>query len=159
MHLICLGVVKKMIILWMKGPFFVRLNTRSINKISHILIEFRNTTPNNFARKPRSIKEVKYWKAVEFRNFLLYTGPIVLKYILQQDIYIHFLTLHVAITILIRKNLPKKLINFAEALLNHFVKSFEILYGKQYVSHNVHNLLHICSDVRIYGSLDNFSAF
>lgn len=37
--------------------------------------------------------------------------------------------------------------------------SFEILYGKQYMSHNIHNLLHLCSDVKTYGSLDNFSAF
>jgi len=33
------------------------------------------------------------------------------------------------------------------------------LYGKKFISHNVHNLLHLCSDVRIYGCLDNFSAF
>lgn len=37
--------------------------------------------------------------------------------------------------------------------------SFQILYGKQYVSHNVHNLLHLCSDVRIFGPLNKFSAF
>lgn len=160
MHLICLGVVKKIILFWMKGPFSVRLNTRSINKISHMLILFRNTTPNNFVRRPRSIKDVKQWKTIEFRNFLLYTGPIVLRYILKEDIYIYFLTLHAAITILIRPNLcQKELINFAEALIDHFVASFEILYGKQYVSHNVHNLLHICSDIRTYGPLDNFSAF
>lgn len=77
MHLICLGVVKKMIILWMKGPFPVRLNTRSINKISHMLIIFRNTTPNDFVRRPRSINEVKHWKATEFRNFLLYTYKVL----------------------------------------------------------------------------------
>jgi len=39
------------------------------------------------------------------------------------------------------------------------VTSFEILYGKEYISHNVHNLLHLCSDVRIFGPLDNFNAF
>ena len=51
------------------------------------------------------------------------------------------------------------MINFAEALLHYFVESFGILYGEQYISHNVHNLLHICSDVRMYGPQDNFSAF
>lgn len=159
MHLICLGVVKKIILLWIKGPLYVRLSSRSINKISHLLILLKNTTPNDFVRKPRSLKDVKQWKAVEFRNFLLYTGPIILRHILKQDIYLHFLTLHIAITILIRSNLNEELINFAESLLHHFVTSFEILYGKQYMSHNIHNLLHICSDVRTYGSLDNFSAF
>lgn len=160
MHLICLGVIKKMIIMWTKGPRSARLSRIFINKISHMLITCRNTMPNDFVRKPRSLKEVKFWKAVEFRNFLLYTAPIVLRGVLERKKYIHFLTLHVAITILTRQNLcQKELINFAEALLDHFVKSFEILYGKQYISHNVHNLLHICSDVRTYGPLDKFSAF
>lgn len=160
MHLVCLGVVKKLILLWTKGPFSVRLSTRQINKISHLLLLCRSTTPNDFARRPRPIKDIKQWKAVEFRNFLLYIGPIVLKHILKPDIYNHFVTLHVAITILIRPNLyQKELINFAESLLHHFVISFEILYGKQYISHNIHNFLHLCSDVKNFGPLDTFSAF
>jgi len=89
MHLICLGVVKKIILLWIKGPLYVRLNIRSVNKISHLLILLKNTTPNDFVRKPRSLKDVKQWKAVEFRNFLLYTGPIVLRHVLKQGIYLH----------------------------------------------------------------------
>lgn len=43
-------------------------------------------------------------------------------------------------------------------MLKNFVLSFEILYGKQYISHNIHNLLHLCLDVRRFGVLDNFSA-
>lgn len=85
-----------------------------------------------------------------------------MKDILRKDMYHHFLTLHVAITILIRPNLCQdEFINFAEALLNNFVVSFEstVLYGKQYISHNIHNLLHLCCDVRRFGPLDNFSAF
>jgi len=160
MHLLCLGVVKKLILLWMKGPLSVRLSPRLIKKISYLLIMLRNTTPNDFVRKPRCIQDVKQWKAVEFRNFLLYTGPIVLKYSLKKDLYHHFLLLHVATTILIRPDLCKtEFINYAEALLKTFVLLFEILYGKKFISHNVHNLLHLCSDVRIYGCLDNFSAF
>ena len=50
-------------------------------------------------------------------------------------------------------------IKYAEELLEYFVEHFEVLYGKQYISHNVHNLLHLCNDVRKFGVLDNFSAF
>lgn len=74
--------------------------------------------------------------------------------------YNNFITLHV-VTILASPRLCQddRFINYVEALLSNFVTSFEILYGKQYVSHNVHNFLHLCSDVRIFGPLDNFSAF
>lgn len=160
MHLICLGIVKKLILLWIKGPFSIRLSRRAINRILYLLILLRCTTPSDFVRKPRSLKDVKQWKAVEFRNFLLYTEPVVLKYTLKKELYYHFLTLHTTITILVRPDLcQKELIDYAEALLKNFVLFFEILYGKQYITHNVHNLLHLCCDVRIFGPLDNFSAF
>lgn len=83
-----------------------------------------------------------------------------MKYSLTENLYHHFLILHVAATILIRPDLCKsEFINYAKSLLKKFVSSFEILYGKKFISHNIHNLLHLCADVRIYGPLDNFSAF
>src|SRR5580765_5958558 len=108
MHLICLGVVKKLILLWIKGPLSIRLSRRAINRISYLLILLRCTTPSDFVRKPRSLKDVKQWKAVEFRNFLLYIGPVVLRYTLKKDMYHHFLTHHTAITILVRPDLCQK---------------------------------------------------
>lgn len=79
---------------------------------------------------------------------------------MPENLYHHFLMLHVAITILVHPDLCKtEFINYAEALLKHFVLLFETLYGKKFVSHNVHNLLYLCSDVKIFGPLDKFSTF
>lgn len=88
----------------------------------------------------------------------MYLGPLVLKSILSPDIYVHFLTLHVAITILSTKTFSDH-IDYAESLLKNFVQVFKNLYGEEYISHNVHNLLHLCNDVRRFGPLDMFSAF
>lgn len=161
MHLLCLGVVKKLILLWLQGPLQVRLSAQQVDSISKLLLSLKNTTPNEFARRPRSLKDVRQWKATEFRSFLLYTGPLVLKNILKQDIFLHFITLHIAITILVSASLCQSNDNlkYAEALLAHFVTSFGTLYGEQYISHNVHNLLHLCNDVRKFGPLDAFSAY
>ncbi|XP_029171122.1 uncharacterized protein LOC114940566 [Nylanderia fulva] len=86
MHLICLGVVKKLLILWIKGSLSIRLNSTQIQKISKLLIKIRERTPIEFVRKPRSLNNVMYWKATEFRQFLLYTGPVVLNEFIR-DIY------------------------------------------------------------------------
>jgi hypothetical protein len=51
------------------------------------------------------------------------------------------------------------MIDHARQHLDYFVKQFELLYGKHYVSHNIHGLLHICDDYELYGPLDNCSTF
>lgn len=92
---------------------------------------------------------------------MLYTGPIILKKVLRKELYNHFLTLHTAITILASPILCTNIANVtdAEELLKHFVLNFELLYRQEYVSHDIHNLLHLAADVRQYGHLDSFSAF
>jgi hypothetical protein len=35
----------------------------------------------------------------------------------------------------------------------------KIVYGKGMLVHNVHGLIHLADDARIFGALDNFSAF
>lgn len=46
-----------------------------------------------------------------------------------------------------------------QELLEYFVKTFQSLYGKENISHNIHNLIHICDDYLLYGPLDNISYF
>lgn len=82
MHLICLDVVKKLLLLLMKGPLTIRIGSTNTNLISEHLIKLKSSVPKEFSRKLRSLSEIKYWKATEFRQFLLYTGPIVLKSVL-----------------------------------------------------------------------------
>jgi len=107
MHLICLGVVKKLILLWVKGPRTVKLSQQLLNQISGALLNLQSSIPNDFVRRPRSLKDVKLWKGTEFRQFLLYTGPVVLKNVLREDMYINFITLHIAVTILVSPVLSK----------------------------------------------------
>lgn len=145
----------------MSGPINVRLSTNNVNKISQLLINLRKSMPSDFCRKPRALKFLKLWKATEFRLFLLYLGPIVLPKILREELYKHFLALHAAITILASPVLCTDVANvaYAEQLLKYFVRDFEVIYGQKYMSHNIHNLLHLAADVRQYGYLDGFSAF
>lgn len=58
-------------------------------------------TPREFCRRPRTLKEFERYKATEFRQFLLYTGPFILKNILDESLYSHFLELSLALRILL----------------------------------------------------------
>ena len=76
------------------------------------------------------------WKATEFRQFLLYTGPVVLLGKLNSSRYKNFIPLSVCVCIVLKTN-----------------------RFKQMVLYNVHSLLHIVDDVRTFGSLDSVSCF
>lgn len=101
MHFVCIGVVKKTLNLWLSGPLNIQLSTRSVNSILKSLIEIRTSIPVEFVRKLRKLRFLSLWKATELRQFFLYISPVILKNHINKDIYKKFLTLHVAIRLLL----------------------------------------------------------
>lgn len=160
MHNICLGVMKRLLLFWKKGKKPVRfLNDDISNEISSELITLKSFFPKEFSRSPRSLEELEFWKATEFRSFLLYSGPIVLKGRLKKSLYKHFMVLHCAIRLLLSDETCIAYNDVANDLLRKFVIEYSFLYGEEYITYNVHGLIHIAHFVKIHGSLDKFSAF
>lgn len=160
MHLICLGVVKKLIHLWTSGkPSPEKLRAADVSIISERLCSLNKKVLCEFSRKPRSLDDLERFKATEFRQFLLYTGPIVLKGVVSQQSYELFMTLSVAIGILVSEEVHVLLNDYAKNLLSFFVKRFEVLFGQRNISYNIHCVLHLADDVKRLGPLDSFSAF
>lgn len=71
MHLICLGVMKRLITFWIKGKMNIRIKNSDIPLSVYRCINVAKSVPKEFCRKPRSILDVDRWKATEFREFLL----------------------------------------------------------------------------------------
>lgn len=159
MHLVCLGVMRKLLVTWLRGPLGTRLCSRDVDTISQRLVSFSNYMPEEIVRKPRTLRELDRWKATEFRTFLLYSGPVALKDILRTDLYHHFLAFHVSITIFCKEETIKKYLPYAKELLVYFVQKCKNLYGPEFIIYNVHNLIHLGDDVKKFGPLDTFSAF
>lgn len=161
MHLVCLGVVKRLIWLWMKGPVAIscRLGAGTVQEISDALVALQSYLPREFNRKGRPLSEVDRWKASEFRQFLLYTGPVVLRSIVPVRTYKHFLLLFVGIFCLSCNFFCNRYNDYAHQILCQFVQQFGELYGEDMLVSNVHGLVHLAKDVKKFGPLDNFSAF
>ena len=101
-HLVCLGVMRKLLKTWVKRSTSVHLISKeNVEEISRRLISIRNSVPSEFVRQPRSLFDLPRWKATECRQFLLYWGPVVLKDLLPAPLYNHFLCLHLAMKILV----------------------------------------------------------
>lgn len=76
MHLVLLGVMKRLLKIWtqdlVRSPH--RINDTQKERINKTLLSIRKHLPSEFERRSRSLKDVGTWKAVEYRTFLLYTG-------------------------------------------------------------------------------------
>lgn len=162
MHLVCLGVVRRILSYLCRISNPRRLSPRQKAEISSELIRLRTAMPSEMSRKPRSLQELERWKATEFRQFLLYTGPVVLQGIVDPDVYHHFLCLTVGMSILLTAdhNRRNHLLPYAADLLNHFVINSSEVYGKDFTVYNVHAVKHLHEDVAHFNcSLNDISAF
>lgn len=74
LHLVCLGVGRKVFRTWMKGKIPHKIKLSDVNRISSRLVNFKNFFPTEMQRKPRSFVEIDQFKGTEFRTLLLYTG-------------------------------------------------------------------------------------
>lgn len=162
MHLVCLGVVKRILSFLKSGPSQCRLSGQQLDILSGKLSALNGKMPREFARQPRSLYYLDRWKATELRQFLLYTGPLVLRSVVSNQVYKHFLSLTVAMSILLEsdEDFRNEHLSYARELLKYFVKTSEMVYGDTFVSYNIHSLIHIADDVEYYGvSLNELSAF
>lgn len=159
LHLIYLGVMKRFLRIWIYDEDGNQIGAASVEAVSSKLKNIGSAQPSEFQRKCRSLSEIGYFKGHEFRTFLLYSGPVVMKHILPPEKYDHFLLLHVAITILNSSEWCRKLYLLAECLLKEFVNLVPELYDPHHVVYCVHNLVHLAADVKVYGNLNEYAAF
>lgn len=165
-HLVLEGVIKRFMTFVLKGTKSgMRFTAAQLTEITVRMKNMRAHIPSEFARKPREmgLKELGKWKGTEWKLFLLYIGCSVLKDIVAPTLYNLFLMLQCAIIILSSSRFSEheSYIIFAQDLLKYFVKTcaHRGVFDKKFIVYNVHNLLHLCYDVRKYGTLSNFSAF
>ncbi|XP_040356862.2 uncharacterized protein LOC121046562 [Ixodes scapularis] len=159
MHLVCLGVMRRLLKNWVCPGYSKRLSRVLRSRLNEGLRQSAAFFPSHFQRKPRGTEELDRWKATEYRTFLLYVGPVLLKHVVTPEQYEHFLMLHVAIRILVSPKYHLVFNQFSRDLLRYFVQEFGKLYGARQLVYNVHTLSHLADQCLDHGPLDSFSAF
>lgn len=160
MHLVYLGIVKKILSAQIEGKFrHRRLNNRKLEILDGRMTGLEKYCPSEFNRRPQKLTAFKQFKATEYRQFLLYSAPAVTHNVLEEHEYEHLLLLHCIIRILQFQNITDDYYTFCQSGIECFVSMCEQLYGQQFCSYNVHALLHIVADVKRLGTLDSYSSF
>ncbi|XP_052412533.1 uncharacterized protein LOC127957875 [Carassius gibelio] len=158
-HCVCLGVTKQLTSLWLdskhhKEEWYLGSKVSDIDQGLMLI-----SPPVEVTRAPRSVKDRKFWKASEWRSFLLFYALTVLSGILKKKYWSHLFLLVFAIHTLLQDAVKMTHVDMAEQALRKFVHNFEKLYGAGNVSFNVHLLMHLASSVRNWGPLWATSTF
>ena len=115
--------------------------------------------PSEFNRRPQEVTNYHHFKATEFRQFLLYTAPAVLRNVFLEDHYRHLMILHSVMRLLVSEDTSRDMYAVCQRDLDAYVTVGEQLHGEQFLSYNVYSLLHIVADVEVLGPLETFSTF
>lgn len=151
--------MKRLLIGWRDGNLgnlITKWPAREIGKVSQFLLCCQ--MPKEIHRSVRSLKDLSHWKGSEFRTFLLYLSFVILKDVLDNAAYHHFLLFFSAVTICTSET-HFQLLPVAETMLNHFVDNYGKFYGQEYITSNVHNLIHVVDEVKRFGTLKSFNAY
>lgn len=160
LHVVYLGVVKTLMNVWFIKKKEKLFSTSIRDQISKEMLSNKEHQPVEFSRRIESLAYLPSFKGTQYRNILLFLGPVCFLGKIPQQHYNHFLELHVAITIL---NCPDLCVinnKVAEKILHHFIEEYAIIYGQNSIVHNVHMLGHISEDVMYFKNcLESFSSF
>ena len=159
MHSVCLGVVKYIMHLKTSDGnkdkvFLVGAKTLSM---SHKLLSIK--PPDIVGRLPRSLEDLKHWKATELKNWLLHYSVPVLYKILNPLYIFHWSLLVGATGMLCSDSISNTDLKEADGMLQDFVLLMEILYGPTRCTMNVHLLQHLAYYVSRRGPLWAYSCF
>lgn len=160
MHNVLLGVMKSLLKLWIETSGKRYSLTQAQRYVINMRLKLvKRQICSDFARTPRPLTDLKWFKATELRLFLLYLGPFVLLNAMDNAYYNNFLKLHVAIRILCHPVKYRTENAFAKNLLEAFAHEFMHLYGKHLFVYNFHLITHLADDCILHGCLDSFPAF
>lgn len=124
MHRTCSGLMKRSLEIWIKiCPSFKET-------VDELIIKMQDCWPVEFKRRVRSIKFINNFKASEYRVWLLYIAPAVMKHFLLKEQYDHFSLVHHGIRLLFLKAVPiEENLNLAQKCNDKFLNQWSSVYN------------------------------
>ncbi|KAJ6647760.1 hypothetical protein Bhyg_02983, partial [Pseudolycoriella hygida] len=160
LHCILEGVTKLLLCLWFDSENHREKYYITPRRAEFVEKNIKTITPlRTFSRKPRPVDERPFWKAHEFKYWLLYSGVPCLNGFLNQTYLTHFSLLSDAIFIFLKTKITPADNQKALNNLKKFVSDFESLYGQENMVYNVHLLEHLPKCVNDCGPLWAYSNF
>lgn len=162
LHLLDLGITKRLIVGYIEGTLgnvHAKWSSRETAIFSNYLETIKSPYEIRSKRAVRNLSSIKKWKAIEFKHFGLHVGIVLLKNCLRDYIYKHFVLYFCVLMIYSSEYHLQRFGGIADKCLKVFIERYKVIYGPQFFTSNVHNLLHSSSDVKRFGTLQTFSTY
>ena len=161
------GTMKKVLLWLTQGPkmsenkkYNIRLTARNIQILDDRIKYIMPFMPNFFNRRLRTTAEVRDYKYTELRQFLLYSGKLLLLDITSShEIYAHFLMYSIACCLMVDEEKAVAYYGVHRAMMKRVVAGFSDLYSESIMTYNVHVQQHLPEMAAIHGGLDVVSAY
>lgn len=160
LHCVHLGVMKRLLDLWLgkvKSSKFKIPSKRDRMLLDQRLLKLKPLAA--MSRLPKSVFERAFWKATHYSDLVLYNLYFAIPGILNHNVVRNFRDLSAGVYTLLKKEISETDLLNAERLLERFVKEFELIYGKDAVTMNVHLIRHLPQVVKVAGPLWAYSTF
>ena len=131
--------------------YFNSLKEEEIEDLDMIMKSI--AVPEQIARNTRPISCRKDWKAREWENFVIFYSIPILSLVLDKKLFKHWLLFAESLYILLKTDIHIDELNRADEMLHEFVAKSEEYFGSKAMTHNLHQLLHICKSVLDFGPL------
>ncbi|KAK3909968.1 Halomucin [Frankliniella fusca] len=102
-------------------------------------------------RAIRPLKDMAFWKAREFENWVVIYSLIVVLQVLPAKFWTHWSYLVQAVYLLVGQTVTTENVNMAHKLIRYWVADVETLYGQKFMSFNVHIFSHFAENVSRWG--------
>ena len=151
-HCILLGVTKMLLKLWFNSEYSKELwyCGNQVKKADSKLLQIK--PPTTITRVQRSIEQHRnYWKASEYRAWLLFYSLPVMLDILPNEYLDHHMLLVESVFTLLQNSITLTMVKKAEAMIKHYCFKMHVYYSEKCMTSNVHHLLHLPHVVTKFG--------
>lgn len=113
------------------------MTTDNVNEKDRMLTSIK--VSNHVQRLSRSIQDRKYWKAIEWENWVLYYSIPILLTFPYLNLYVkHWSLLVQSYYITLKENISRNEIIEGNDLLTQFVTETKTYYSRRGMTHNIH---------------------
>ena len=149
MHLLYFGVFRSLVL------HMLSLESEDISLLNEKILSV--LVPSDFKRKPRSFEFRLKFKAVEWRNLILYF-PSVFSFCSDQSVLMVVMYMSTFTKILLKDCISESDLHDADVLICSFLKLCTELFGPSVQTMSMHAPRHLVMQVRIFGALWSTSA-